>query len=56
MLGSEVLSVRLAGVYALQRLAGEYPEQYHIQTVRLFRAVYARPHHPIAPPVTGSLD
>ncbi len=38
MLGSEVLSVRLAGIYALQNLAGEYPEQYHIQVMNLFCA------------------
>ena len=36
MLGSEVLSVRLGGIYALRRLAEEHPEQYHIQIMRLF--------------------
>ena len=38
MLGSEVLSVRLGGVYALQSLAQEHPEQYHVQIMRLFCA------------------
>ena len=38
MLGSNVLSVRLGGIYALGRLASEYPEQYHIQIMRLFCA------------------
>ena len=38
MLGSDVLSVRLGGIYALQRLAKDYPEQYHIQIMRLFCA------------------
>lgn len=38
MLGNEVLSVRLGGVYALQRLAEEHPEQYHVQIMRLFCA------------------
>ena len=38
MLGSEVLSVRLGGVYALQSLGQEHPEQYHIQVMRLFCA------------------
>ena len=38
MLGNEVLSVRLGGIYALQRLAEERPEQYHVQIVRLFCA------------------
>ena len=38
MLGSEVLSVRLAGIYALRRLAEEHPEQYHISIMQLFCA------------------
>ena len=38
MLGSEVLSVRLGGVYALQSLAQEHPGQYHVQIMRLFCA------------------
>ena len=38
MLGSEVLSVRMAGIYALQRLAEEHPEQYHIQVMQLLCA------------------
>ena len=38
MLGSEVLSVRLGGIYALQRLAEDYPDQYHVQIMRLFCA------------------
>ena len=38
MLGSPVLSVRLGGIYALQRLAEDDPKQYHVQIVRLFSA------------------
>ena len=38
MLGSNVLSVRLGGIYALERLAAEHPEQYHIQIMKLFCA------------------
>ena len=38
MLGSGVLAVRLGGIYALQRLAEEHPEQYHIQIMELFCA------------------
>ncbi len=34
MIGSGVLSVRLSGVYALQRLAEEHPKQYHVQIMR----------------------
>ena len=35
MLGSEVLAVRLAGIYALSRLAEDDPEGYHIEIMRL---------------------
>ncbi len=38
MLGSEVLTVRLGGIYALQRLAKEHPDQYHVQIMELFCA------------------
>ena len=38
MLGSPVLSVRLGGIYALQRLAEDEPEQYHVEIMRLFSA------------------
>ena len=44
MLGNEVLSVRLGGIYALQQLAQEHPEAFHIQIMKLFCA-FAR--HPI---------
>ena len=43
MLGSDVLSVRLAGICALQRLATDDPEQYHIQVMRLFCAFVRLP-------------
>lgn len=43
MLGSEVLSVRMAGIYALQRLAEEYPEEYHVQIMQLFCAFVRYP-------------
>ena len=43
MLGSAVLSVRLGGIYALQRLAEECPEQYHLQIMRLFCAFVRLP-------------
>ena len=36
MLGSSVLTVRLGGIYTLQHLAKEHPEQYHVQIMRLF--------------------
>ena len=43
MLGSDVLSVRLAGIYALQRLAEDHPEQYHLQVMRLLSAFVRLP-------------
>ena len=43
MLGSPVLSVRFGGIYALQRLAEEHPEQYHVQVMRLFCAFVRNP-------------
>ena len=43
MLGSKVLAVRLGGVYALERLARDHPEQYHIQIMRLFCAFVRHP-------------
>ena len=38
MLGSTVLAVRMGGIYALNRLAEERPQQYHIQVMELFCA------------------
>ena len=43
MLGSEVLAVRLAGIYALQHLADEYPAEYHIEVMRLLCAFVRHP-------------
>ena len=43
MLGSGTLAVRLGGIYALQRLATEHPEQYHIQIMQLFCAFVRNP-------------
>ena len=43
MLGSEVLAVRLGGIYALQRLAEDNLEQYHVQIMRLFCAFARNP-------------
>ena len=43
MLGSEVLSVRLGGIYGLHRLAEEEPWQYHLQVMYLFCAFVRHP-------------
>ena len=46
MLGSEVLSVRLGGIYALARLAREHPEEYHVQIMRLLLCFCPKPNRP----------
>ena len=43
MLGDAALSVRLAGIYALQRLDSDYPREYHLQIMRLFSAFLRLP-------------
>ena len=43
MLGSEILSVRLGGIYALQSLAWDYPKQYYVQCMRLLCAFVRNP-------------
>ena len=43
MLGSDVLTVRLGGIYALHHLAEEYPERYHIQIMRLLCSFVCHP-------------
>ncbi len=43
MLGRDVLSVRLGGIYALQSLAQEQLEEYHIQIMRLLCAFVRNP-------------
>ena len=52
MLGSDLLSVRLGGIYALQRLAEDQPERYHLQIMRLFCAFVRHPTAEESP--TGS--
>ena len=43
MLGNERLFVRLGGVYALQALIEEYPEQYYVSCMRLLCAFVRTP-------------
>ena len=43
MIGSEVLSVRMGGIYALQKLAEEHPAQYHVQIMQLLCAFVRNP-------------
>ena len=43
MLGNDVLSVRLGGIYALARLAREYPGGYHTQIMNLLCSFVRNP-------------
>ena len=43
MLGNDVLTVRLGGIYALQSLGQEHPDQYHVKVVQLFCAFARNP-------------
>ena len=43
MLGSDLLSVRLGGIYALQILAAEHPPHYHLGVMRQFCAFVREP-------------
>ena len=43
MLGNEVLTVRMGGIYALQRLAREHPGEYHVQAMQSLSAFVRRP-------------
>ena len=43
MLGSDVLAVRLGGIYELQLLVEDYPKQYHVQVMRLLSAFVRHP-------------
>ena len=52
MLGSEVPSVRLGGIYALLRLAESHPRQYHIQIIELLCAFARSPTEKL--PLTAS--
>ena len=51
MLGSEVLAVRLGGIYALAGLAREDPEDYHTKIMRLLCGFV---RHPVGKPVEAA--
>ena len=53
MLGSEILSVRLGGIYALRSLAEEHPEQYHVQVMRQLCAFVRHPTEVEGQPIVG---
>ena len=58
MLGSVVLSERLGGIYALQRLAEEHAADYHVQIMQMFCAFARCPPEPFpeAAPRRGRED
>ena len=43
MLGHDLLSVRLGGIYGLYKLAEEHPKEYHLQVMDLFCAFLRNP-------------
>ena len=43
MLGNATLATRLGGIYALEQLAREHPEEYHVQIVRLLCSFIRHP-------------
>ena len=51
MLGSELLSVRLGGIYGLCQLAQDYQKEFHIRVVNLL-AAFVRHPPPIEPAAT----
>ena len=53
MLGSKLISVRLGGVYALEQLAREHPQQHHLAVMRLFSAFIRHPPPYTEQPVQG---
>ena len=62
MLGSELVSTRLAAIYSLRRLAEGYPEQFHLQVVELLCAFvrhpppFESPHQSLREDVRPALD
>ena len=62
MLGSDVLAVRLVGIYGLQQLAEDEPSKYHIRIMKLFCAYVKHPtgreqdEHPIYQRIDDPLD
>ena len=56
MLGSDVLVVRIGGIYALANLAREHPEQYHIQVIECLCGFVRHPTPSETDPVVGLND
>ena len=56
MLGSDVLSERLGGIYALQGLAEQHPEQYHVPVMRQLCSFVRHPTEVEGQPPVGSSE
>ena len=56
MLGSNVLAVRLGGIYALRVLAEQHPEQYHVQVMRLLCSFVRHPIEVAGQPTVESIE
>ena len=56
MLGSDILSVRLGGIYTLERLAQENPDLYHIQVMRQLCSFVRHPIKVEDQPIVGTED
>ncbi|MBC6440479.1 MAG: pentapeptide repeat-containing protein [Rhodospirillales bacterium] len=53
MLGSATLATRLGGIHALERLAQDHPEDYHVQIMQLLCAFARHPTEPAAAKAVG---
>ena len=51
MLGSEILAVRMAGIYALGQLGEDHPDQYYVQIMKLLCTFVRHPGEPDVPRV-----
>ena len=56
MLGSDVLSERLGGIYALQGLAERHPEPYHVPVMRQLCSFVRHPTEVEGQPPVGSIN
>ena len=56
MLGNEVLTVRLGGIYALRSLAEEHPEQYHVQVMSQLCAFVRHPTEVEGQPIVEQVE
>ena len=56
MLGRDQLPIRLAGIHALNQLARDHPEEFHIQVMQLFAAFVRHPLDYSGQPAGESAD